>query len=113
MRIIATLITIALATPASAQNVIPPPEYDHAFTGKLILHKNKSPSEIKALCKGVVFPVYALGCSLRFTSEFCIIMIATEDAIRAAGATPEVVLRHEHGHCNGWPKNHPNARPLR
>jgi hypothetical protein len=21
------------------------------------------------------------------------------------------VFRHEQGHCNGWPANHPNARP--
>jgi hypothetical protein len=32
-----------------------------------------------------------------------------KEIVRAAGYIPAIVLRHEIGHCNGWPKEHPGA----
>jgi hypothetical protein len=36
--------------------------------------------------------------------------MASDEVIEAAGYTSEVVLRHETGHCNGWPKDHAGSR---
>jgi hypothetical protein len=35
-----------------------------------------------------------------------------KEIVRAAGYIPAIVLRHEIGHCNGWPKEHPGAGAL-
>jgi hypothetical protein len=34
------------------------------------------------------------------------IVLATDEIIKAAGWTSEIVRRHEFGHCNGWPADH-------
>ena len=50
-----------------------------------------------------------LGCNYRFPSQ-CVIFLADDKIIRAAGHDPDIVLRHETGHCNGWPANHEGGR---
>jgi hypothetical protein len=36
----------------------------------------------------------------------------TAAIVRAAGHDPDIILRHEIGHCNGWGPNHEGARTL-
>ena len=40
----------------------------------------------------------------------CAIVKVSDDQIRAAGYDPEVFMRHELGHCNGWGSDHKGAR---
>jgi hypothetical protein len=43
----------------------------------------------------------------------CLVVIGDEDILLTLGVfDAKVVLRHEIGHCNGWPGDHPRARPL-
>ena len=47
-----------------------------------------------------------LGCSEFHPFENrCIIVMIDKPSL---GVSPEAVLRHEIGHCNGWPSNHPD-----
>jgi hypothetical protein len=107
--IVAAIGLLALTYPARAQNVIPPVEYDHPYTGKLTIFRSSSQAEIKAKCPPSSFP-YHLGCGGPKAGGECHILMADDETIRKHGWTPEIVLRHEIGHCNGWPANHKGAR---
>ena len=51
------------------------------------------------------------GCSYRMPSiKWCAIVKLSDDKVRAEGFDPDVFMRHEIGHCNGWPGTHKGAR---
>jgi hypothetical protein len=52
-----------------------------------------------------------LGCSYRWPTR-CAVFLADDRIVRAAGHNPDIVLRHEIGHCNGWGPSHEGARAL-
>ena len=107
---LARAIVLALfATSASAQTyvIVPPPEYDRAYKGHLIISRIDSTTEVGRLC-GQASPM--LSCSQRRDNE-CNIIMATDDVIRVWGYPVDIVLRHEIAHCNGWPKDHPGGLP--
>ena len=91
-----------------AQNVIPPVEFDHPYTGKLTIERSSSQAEIKARCAPTSFS-YHLGCAWAMAGR-CHILMADDATIREHNWTQEIVLRHERGHCNFWPAHHPGAR---
>jgi hypothetical protein len=104
---LATAIVLALfATSASAQ-LVPPPEYDRAYKGHLIISRIDNTTEVGRLC-GQPNPM--VSCSQRRDNE-CEIIMATDDVIRVWGYPVDIVLRHEIAHCNGWPQDHPGALP--
>ncbi|GAA4108891.1 hypothetical protein GCM10023067_04790 [Aminobacter aganoensis] len=45
------------------------------------------------------------GCAKRLSPKVCVVVIVDKTYKRA---TPSAVLRHERGHCNGWPGTHPD-----
>ena len=96
-----------VATPP-AQNVIPPVEFDHPYTGKLTIERSSSQEYIRSKCGPTTFP-YHLGCAWAMVGR-CHILMADDATIREHNWTPEIVLRHERGHCNFWPAHHPGAR---
>jgi hypothetical protein len=110
---------LAVATSAAAaqdvrQNVRPPKKYDHPYTAgpvEVIVAENNT--DLRARCGHV--PRNALACAMPPTADTktCTIIITQEDGIQAEGYAPADVLRHEMGHCNGWPADHPGARPVR
>jgi hypothetical protein len=91
--------------------ILPPPEYDKPFTGKLT-EIRVPPETMRAICPKTIFPL-TLACAYptRDQSE-CLIIMLSDELIKAAGWTPEIVRRHEVGHCNGFPADHRGARPL-
>lgn len=94
------------------ERTLPPPEYDHHYEGHLILKLVDSYSELLRLCGKERQPA-TLACARRTNDgERCFVHILTDDLIRRRGYTPEILMRHEIGHCNGWPGDHPNAWPL-
>jgi hypothetical protein len=108
-QILAVIGILATTYPAQAQNVLPPLEFDHPYEGATKVWRSASQDEIKAKCPPSVFP-YHLGCGGKSASGACHILMADDETIRKYGWTPEIVLRHEIGHCNGWPVHHPGAR---
>jgi hypothetical protein len=99
--ILAAICLLAITYPAQAQRVIPPEEYDHPFDGVVKLSRESSQEVIKSKCPASIFP-YHLGCGGRRAAGSCAILMADDETIRKYGWTPEIVLRHEIGHCNGW-----------
>jgi hypothetical protein len=89
-----------------ARVMLPPPEFDHEYKGRLTILKEPDYSLVQYVCKDVP---NAIACNFRTFDSIsgatisCLIMLgplAHENA---------EVLRHEMGHCNGWPGDHPDA----
>ena len=92
--------------------MLPPVEYDKPFGGKLEEVVVKSREEMDASCKriGLSLPNVPLGCGKLLAADHCVIYLAREEVNFSVGLTTDLVRRHEVGHCNGWPKEHPGGR---
>ena len=101
-----TVALIALTTAAQAQytnsNGLPPIEYDHPFKGKLVL-ETVTLDELRLRCR-TVFPT-TRACTFPGTG-WCKIVMADD----VHGWKSRMLMRHEVGHCNGWPGTHFGAR---
>jgi len=73
-----------------------------AFYGRLLY-------EVRDACKTPLLP--GLGCA-HLNDGWCIITLPRTPVLKSAGYTANVVIRHEMAHCNGWPREHPNARNM-
>jgi hypothetical protein len=101
---------LAIATQAYAQ-FLPPEEFDRPFDGRVVIQLARDQDEVRKLCPGMIFTMEPLGCSFRIRGlALCAIVKVSDDQIRAAGYDPEVFMRHELGHCNGWGSDHKGAR---
>jgi hypothetical protein len=87
----------------------PPARYDVPFPGAMHVYR-MHPREVPAAC-GNLFARYGLniqtgpmqrGCAA-YEGNKCEIVTIDRPAY---GTTPEAVLRHERGHCNGWGADH-------
>lgn len=81
----------------------PPAQYDHAYTGKLAVY-DVTPEQFSFHCK---YTAEACAFSFNNYSE-CHIYI--KQGTRYSRAS---LMRHELGHCNGWPGSHPYYAPER
>jgi hypothetical protein len=84
----------------------PPARFDHPYSGKLIIHRLPQP-QIVDVCEKLLGKRSMIqhGCSTKPQNGRCEIWIVDKTYMRA---TPRAVLRHEVGHCNGWPSDHPD-----
>jgi hypothetical protein len=133
-------LAIAPATPAAADNLVqnpplssffkeqppqrkplrlnPPPEYDHPYTGYLIVQTARDQDEVRRLCNTKFTLGVALACSYRrepdtlYPKGSCTVVILPEAQLTAAGLPLDLIWRHEIAHCNGWPGDHKGALPI-
>jgi hypothetical protein len=113
---LAMLVLLALlawlSDARSETAMVPPAKYDHAFAGKVSV-TGGTESQTRASCR--MFAPY--GCSTLLTPTHCAVYAVA--AGRSAGgqvitaAFHAAIVRHEVGHCNGWPAHHPYARFLK
>lgn len=90
--------------------LLPPVEYDNAYTGAWYIQTVDSQEAVRKNCPGATFSHgYALACK-RQTGKTCLIIMAKPDIIKAEGFTDAIVMRHEMGHCAGWSGDHAGAR---
>jgi hypothetical protein len=95
-----------LCGPLSHTPIMPPPQFDQPYTGKIFTTIAKSRDEMRILCKKPQDP-YGLACSYRYNDgNTCWIIMAPEAELNAEGLTTATTLRHELGHCNGWSGKH-------
>ena len=85
---------------------LPPAKYDHPFEGVVRVDRDMHD------CKEDMGPNKArLACTTGRVAyhdvPHCIIHMLPDEELRARGFTSEMILRHEVGHCNGWPEDHP------
>jgi len=52
-----------------------------------------------------------LACSMQ-NSRSCLIIMVNDEIMRRRGWNTGLLLRHEIGHCNGWPGTHPDQQYL-
>jgi hypothetical protein len=90
------------------RGMLPPPEYDHAYSGKLTVVTVPTLAALHQACRG---PVSSVACA-RALSGHCTIFRRDLTEIARLGWNQADVMRHEIGHCNGWPAHHPNGRPI-
>jgi hypothetical protein len=117
MRPITAALLLTLANPAWAQQprlLLPPEEFDHPYYGYLIWAPARDQAHVRELC-GPKMPFGAgpaIACAIGFPNNGCLVVILPDDEIRKLGWDPDIVRRHEIGHCNAWPSSHPGARPV-
>lgn len=87
----------------------PPARFDHPFSGKVAVIRLPQ-RQLQDVCRQL-FSQYGYGdttsgeqrgCSIP-GKEVCIVVTIDKTYKKA---TPAAVLRHEEGHCNGWPSDH-------
>lgn len=90
----------------------PPARFDHAYSGKLTVVSLPQKQVVTACAK--LFAKYQVeaksfpnqrGCAAVTSPTSCTVILIDKTYM---GATPKAVLRHETGHCNLWPANHPD-----
>ena len=82
----------------------PPPEYDKPFDGLLVIQEFRG-EEMKGACfrRGFACEEFVAG-----NPNVCIVKLLM-DMIKPP-INREETIRHEIGHCNGWPGNHPDSK---
>ena len=100
------------------RELVPPAEYDHPYT--------KGPLEIIRIpvagdrLTEMIGPCRKerLGCAQPTNTECKVYIVADEyiarndQAMKRLGIDYNIILRHEVAHCNGWPYDHPGAKPF-
>ena len=85
---------------------LPPPEYDRPYTGRLTITRARDKVHLAQLCK---LKTPNIACAWP-KADSCEIIMVPDEMIVADGFMPELVFRHERGHCESWPKDHPGQR---
>lgn len=86
----------------------PPAKYDHPFNGVMrVDHDVAACIKMRPLVPGEI----RLGCTDRRSKtadakDLCIVHMLPEEELKRYGASSERLLRHNIGHCNGWPDDH-------
>jgi exosome complex RNA-binding protein Csl4 len=89
--------------------VMPPKEFDKPYTGKLVVVRVKDIAQVRAACPTVA--VNGNPACMTFKDGICTITILHDSELEKLGIPPALAMRHEIGHCNGWPGDHKGARP--
>jgi len=97
--IIATILIAMMCSKAFAQ--MPPARYDHKFPGNLTVLRLDRVETVKRCGSTPSLFRIVFGCALVMTKTRCVVVVSD------ASWHPEVTLRHEIAHCNGWPRDHP------
>ena len=89
----------------------PPAEFDHAFSGNETIYQLPQ-SQVPEACADL-FEKAGLNIKVSADQKGCAAYKGTRGYIivmdRAfGGVTPEAAIRHERGHLNGWPADHPD-----
>lgn len=110
---LAAVFTMTISAHADRDGAFwdPPKRYQKIFVGQLEI-AYLPPEEVAIACAYLMqdfkdFPDAEFrGCAkLTERPRKCVVFLIDRPAY---GTTPRAVRRHEMGHCNGWPANHPD-----
>jgi hypothetical protein len=93
--------------PQTQYPILPPPEYDKPYDGDLTIIMLPTFEALRAACN--VYNPKMLACA-RHNAKSCVIYLVEDEVMRTRGWNTGLLLRHEIGHCNGWPGDHPDQR---
>ena len=113
---IAALFLVTGTAHARMLTSLPPAEYDKPYEGELTIRRLATEQEIRNACPKVNwqanFQSHATACSLVPSSTRCDIFIVNDRALKAVDMNYNVALRHELGHCKGWPGDHKGGKKV-
>jgi hypothetical protein len=90
---------------------LPPPEFDHHYEGKLTIRMVESIESMRLLCRQP-WGATTIGCAYRRNEgDSCDIYLMDDAFMARHNQNMSELLRHEVGHCNGWPNDHRGALP--
>jgi len=102
--------TPGYASPPTWVKLLPPEEFDHPFDGTVSVWIVTQDHIRRHHCPRAKFSMgVALACSQKIAGT-CYIFKVPDDEIKQIGFDPDIVMRHEIGHCNGWGSDHKGAR---
>jgi hypothetical protein len=82
---------------------LPPKRFDHEYRGApLMIIRLDTSEQIRRVCIADWKPGHDVACAIPGWHGGCMIAILEDDVLIARGFSPEHVMRHEIGHCNGW-----------
>jgi hypothetical protein len=87
--------------------ILPPVEFDHPFEGDLKLIRYATEEEVIKACNRK-----RIACA-KPDGKSCTVIMLDDKALQAwmwMYGNPDDLYRHEVGHCNGWPNDHPGMR---
>lgn len=82
-----------------ASGYFPPPEFDYKPSAEVHVIEG-TPEQVRHWC-----PEHGVACIYEANDAVCVIIFNKEYEWARS-----MILRHEYGHCNGWPSDHPGAR---
>jgi hypothetical protein len=90
--------------------LLPPLQYDHPYKGTVEIERAETDLDLRGMCPHY-FP-HGRGVACAWVRDnICNIVMFTDDILQGVHRmNPEHVFRHEIGHCNGWPGDHPGGR---
>jgi hypothetical protein len=94
--------------------ILPPVEFDRPYAGTLTIMRGDR-ELVQKECAGKSRTACAIRGHSSLVPPRCRIVIVDDDTLATLPwpwSDFYVNLRHEVGHCNGWPQEHPNARPV-
>jgi hypothetical protein len=86
---------------ASYQGYYPPPQYDVPYKGTMVVR------DVDATTVWRYCPDHGVACVVELTDTHCVIVFNIAYAAYRAR-----ILRHENGHCQGWPADHRTVMEL-
>lgn len=112
------LITAMFLTASPAFANMPPKEFDHVPTVRVIKHK-VAYGQAAAMCDSILMRRFGrhdssparYGCTIKNRDGSKPEIVYSYDPTGKDPKMADNTLRHEYGHVNGWPANHPNALP--
>jgi hypothetical protein len=100
-----------LPTIVGPNSIMPPPEYDYPFKGKLYISAENDFAQMIVGCQWSLPYRDIHGCSRppgfytpgigRMKPDECMILLAKRELIKGVHDY-DMVIRHEQSHCNGW-----------
>ena len=96
-------------TPRQPHFILPPAEFDKPYDGDLTIKIVNTLVELEIACR--VKNDKMLGCAFH-NEKSCVIYLLEDSVMRQRGWNTGLLLRHEIGHCNGWPGWHPDQRAV-
>jgi hypothetical protein len=107
LRSVAIALVVAAPRPALAENRgLPPVRYDRPYHGRVTTEVVADRTALRAICTSASRDPAVAACARRGSDgTTCHIMIVKR------WANNKLLLRHELGHCNGWPGDHAGIRP--
>jgi len=84
--------------------LLPPAEFDHEYIGTTTIIRMPMVN-LQSACRAAVVS----ACAKVVDDKTCNVFILDDDDLTWFGWADQYdfILRHEIGHCNGWPQSHP------